>query len=465
MKAWKKIVAAAAAGVCAISMAACGSSSSSSGITDMTYPSIELGKTKTDIKATIRVFNHKTDMANDSYAGVSWKEYIAEFNKLYPNIKVEVETSTNYASDALTRLQGGDWGDVMMMPAVDKSEYDTYFLPFGSLSDMKKEVRYATNGAYNDKVYSIASMGNALGVVYNKKVFQEAGVTEVPKTPDDFIAALKAVKEKTNAVPLYTNYAAGWTMSAWDTYIGGTATGDTKYMNQELLHTEDPFSDPGDGTHAYNVYKVLYDAVNDGLIEDDYSTTDWESSKSKMNNGEIASMVLGAWAVSQIKAAGDNADDISYMPFPITVDGKQYTTSAADYGWCINRDSSVENQEASMIFVKWMVEKSGFAINEGGIPSDISDDSMPDIYGEEFDNVDFIEDEPAVEGEEDLFNDLNSDSELAINAGGDSRVQAIVEHAANKDESFDDIMKEWNTKWNDALKSEDVDVKYTTTVK
>lgn len=463
MKAFTKILAAATAGVCAISLAACGGGDGgSSAVTDMTYPSIDLGKTKTDIKATIRVFNHKTDMASDSYDGVSWKQYIAEFNKLYPNVKVEVETSTNYASDALTRLQGGDWGDVMMVPAVDRSEYSTYFLPFGSLKDMKEEIRYATNNAYDKQVYGIASMGNALGVAYNKRIFQEAGVTEVPKTPDEFIDALKAVKEKTNAIPLYTNYAAGWTLSAWDAYIGGTATGDARYMNQVLLHTENPFSDPGDNTHAYNVYKVLYDAVADGLIEDDYSTTDWESSKSKMNNGDIATMVLGAWAVSQIKGAGSNPDDISYMPFPITVDGKQYTTSAADYAWCVNKNSSVDNQEASMIFVKWMVEKSGFALNEGGIPADLSDDSMPSIYGDEFKDVDFIEDQPASDGEEDLFNDLNSDSELAINSGGDSRVQGIVEHAANKDESFDSIMKEWNSKWNDALKTEGVDVKYTT---
>jgi len=33
-------------------------------------------------------------------------------------------------------------------------------------------------------------------------------------------------------------------------------------MNQELVHTKNPFSDPKDGTHAYNVYKILYDAVS-----------------------------------------------------------------------------------------------------------------------------------------------------------------------------------------------------------
>ena len=43
-----------------------------------------------------------------------------------------------------------------------------------------------------------------------------------------------------------------------------------------------------------------------------------------INNGQIGCMVLGSWAVVQMQEAGDNADDIGYMPFPITVDGKQY---------------------------------------------------------------------------------------------------------------------------------------------
>ncbi|WP_368099761.1 ABC transporter substrate-binding protein, partial [Bifidobacterium pseudocatenulatum] len=280
----------------------------------------------------------------------------------------------------------------------------------------------------------------------------------LPTTPKEFISDLKAIKEKTKATPLYTNYAAGWTMGAWDAYIGGTATGDPNYMNNVFTHTKNPFKDPGDGTHAYNVYKILYDAVADGLTEDDYSTTDWETSKNKLNSGDIATMVLGSWAVSQIQSAGDNAKDVGYMPFPISVKGKQYATSASDYAYGINKNSSTTNQEAAMIFVKWLTEKSNYAYNEGGVSIAADDDKLPDLYSD-FKNVKLIADEPAPDGEEDLFNDLNSDSELNINTGGDSRVQSIVEHAANKDESYNDLVKEWNQKWNDALDSEGVDTK------
>ena len=454
----KKIVAAGIAAVCAVSMAACGGSGDSSKVTDMQYKDIKLGETGKDIKADLKLFSHRTDMLKKDYPGTTWDQYIAEFNKMYPNIKVTVEANSDYANSAMTRLQGGDWGDIMMIPAVDRAELQNYFISYGSLSDMDKEVKYAVNQSYQKKVYGVASVGNASGIVYNKKVFKDAGIDSLPTTPDEFISDLKAVKDKTQAIPLYTNYAAGWTMGAWDAYIGGTATGDPDYMNNVFTHSKNPFKDPGDGTHAYNVYKILYDAVADGLTEDDYSTTDWESSKGKMNNGEIATMVLGSWAVSQMQAAGDNAEDVGYMPFPITVDGKQYASSGPDYAFGINKKASADNQEASMIFVKWMTEKSNFAYNEGGIPISANDDKLPDLYAN-FKDVELIADEPAKSGEEDLFNDLNSDSELNLKNGGDARVQGIVEHAANKDQTYDELVQEWNQKWNDALDSEGVDAK------
>lgn len=473
----KKLLALSTATIMAFSLVGCGSSNNTSNSnsdnsasgtetaeagteassSDLSYANIELGTSYTDVTATIKFLTHKTDMLQDDYSGTNWKQYIAEFNKLYPNITVEVEGITNYADDALLRLQGGDWGDVMMIPAVDKKDLSTYFLSYGDTDTMSQQIRYVHTWEYDDQVYGIPSNGTAQGLVYNKKVFEAAGITTLPKTPDEFIADLQAIKDKTDAIPLYTNYAAGWTMGAWDAYIAGNSVGSTTYMNQTLLHTENPFKDYGDSTHPYAVYKTLYDAVNKGLIEDDYSTTDWEGCKGMMNNGQIGVMALGSWAYSQIATSGDNGADIGYMPFPITVDGKQYATSGGDYSYGVNADSSVENQEASMVFVKWMTEKSGFAYNEGCIPTALNDNNFPDVYSS-FSDVTLVTDDPAVAGEEDLLNTLNSDSELNVNNGGNDKIQAIIEHAANNDESFDDIMNEWNQAWTTAQQDNDVEI-------
>lgn len=413
----------------------------------LSYAGITLGESYTDVTTTIKWLTHRTDLVENG----ALDNYIADFNTMYPNITVEVEGITDYAEDALLRLSGGNWGDIMFIPAVDKNLLGEYFLSFGDLATMEGEIRFPTNWEYGGQVYGVPSTGNAQGIVYNKAVFEAAGVTDIPKTPDDFIAALQAIKDNTEAIPLYTNYAAGWTMGAWDAYLGGTATGQADYMNQELLHTAEPFKDYGDGTHPYAVYKVLYDAVANDLTEDDFTTTDWEGCKGMINNGGIGCMVLGSWAFSQMVEAGDHGDDIGYMPFPITVNGKQYASAGPDYSFGINVNASEDNQKAAMVFVKWFTEKSGFSYNEGGVPIDL-DGEYPDLYAA-FDGIDMVADDPAVAGEEDLFNELNAESELSINAGGDAKVQAIVEHAANGDMTFDDIMAEWNAKWSGAQES------------
>lgn len=408
-----------------------------------TLDQIKVGEDYLDITASLKVLTHRTDVVDTKLA-----EYIKEFNKLYPNITITYEGVTDYAQDSLVRLTGGNWGDIMMIPQVDKDELGKFFIPYGSLSTLDTLYNFVNAWTFEDKVYGIPSTANAQGIVYNKKVFEAAGVTELPKTPGDFIAALQKIKDNTDAIPLYTNYAAGWTLGAWDAYLAGSATGDSKYMNQVFLHTKDPFANQGDGTHAYEVYKILYDAAANKLIEDDYTTTDWEGCKAMINNGQIGTMVLGSWAFSQMQDGGPNPDDIGYMSFPITVNGKQYASAGADYSYGINADASLENQVASMVYVKWLTEESGYAYGEGGIPID-KDGEYPELYSA-FGNIEFVSDELAVAGEETLLNELNSESGLGINAGGNAKVQAIVEHGFNGTKSFDDIMAEWNLDWSDA---------------
>lgn len=457
----KKVMALLMAGTMVLSMTACGGSKDEGGsgsdgaeASDLKYTDIVLGEDYTDLEETITFYNNRTDMAQDDYPGTTWADYVAEFNKVYPGITVKVDTDSAFADNSLLRLQGGDWGDIMFIPAVDKGDLSSYFLPYGSLEDMEKEIRCASDWAYDGVSCSV----EAQGVLYNKAVFAAAGIEELPKTPEEFIADLKLIKEKTDAIPLYTNYAAQWTMGAWDAYLGGSATGDSAYANQVMIHTADPFSDPGDGTHAYNVYKILYDAVAEGLTEDDYSTTDWEGSKTMMNNGEIGTMVLGSWAFTQMQQAGEHPDDIGYMSFPISVNGKQYATAGGNYNYGINAESSETKQQAAMVFVKWMVEESGYAFNEGALSADIENNDLPATYAD-FGDVELVYNDPALEGEEDYLNMINADSELMVNAGGNTKVQAIVEHAANKDMSFDDIMADWNQSWKDGMEYNDIEAK------
>ena len=81
---------------------------------DLTYASVTLGESYTDITTTIKFIHHKTDREEDG----TIPGLIAKFNEMYPNITVETEGITDYAEDSLLRLSTGDWGDIMFIPAI-----------------------------------------------------------------------------------------------------------------------------------------------------------------------------------------------------------------------------------------------------------------------------------------------------------------------------------------------------------
>ena len=169
----KKLLALSMASLMAFSVVGCGSSNNAS---SNNSSSDKADNTAADLTATSKVINHRTDMADADYKGKNWDAYIEEFNKMYPNITVDIETITDYANETLLRLQDENWGDVMGIPAVDKGDLSTYFMSYGTQEDVESQVNYITNWLYEGEVYGIPTTANAQGIVYNKKVFKDAGI-------------------------------------------------------------------------------------------------------------------------------------------------------------------------------------------------------------------------------------------------------------------------------------------------
>lgn len=296
-----RILALVLAGMLTAAATACGSTNSKTSKNadakpTVAYKDMQVGETATDLKADLKILTNRTDLVDSDF-----QDYISEFNAMYPNITITYEGITDYDTDATTRLSSGDWGDICCIPTtVDKSELSNYFEKIGDYGDFKDTYEFADKQMFNNEVYGIPTMGNVSGVVYNKAVFEKAGITELPTDPETFLADLKLIQEKTDAIPLYTNYAAGWTLTAWDAYISGGATGDADFKNNKLVHSKDPFAKHDDMTGPFAVYDTLYEAVKQGLTEEDPTTTDWEGCKAQINEGNIGCMVLGSWAVPQM---------------------------------------------------------------------------------------------------------------------------------------------------------------------
>ncbi|WP_315459552.1 ABC transporter substrate-binding protein [uncultured Streptococcus sp.] len=403
------------------------------------------GSSDSDVE-TITFINHKTDWETNG----KWDEYIAKFNEKYPDIKVEVQTITDYAGQMKTRMNSKEYGDVLMIPGdISPKDYENFFEPLGDTEELSEKYLGLNDRSYEGVQYGIPSQMNATGLVVNKKVFEDAGITEFPKTTEDFIAALKKIKENDSSiVPLYTNYAAGWTLSNWDFTRTGVS-GDADFTN-EMTSDTSPFDE---GDIMYTIYNTLYTVAKEGLIESDPTTSDWEQSKVDLANGKVAVMVLGSWAVPQVQEANeDNADNITFEAFPVTAsDGKQYMPIGGDYNYGINVNS--KHKKAARKFIDWMVNESDYAVDNGGIPTVKGAEYPKALQDSQDAGVELIEENPAPEGKESLFSDINNESELGIGST-DTEKQRIIDAAVgNSKESFDDIMKDFNTRWANAIKA------------
>lgn len=446
----RKLLVFALAGITGLMGTACGAEDEKPKEMPLTaYADMEVGKTNTDIQAELKVLTNRTDLIDTDFA-----DYVEAFTEMYPNIKIQYEGITDYEGDVTTRLTTGDWGDICCIPAtVDKNELGTYFEKFGTYDQLQQEYAFVDKQVYQGDVYGIPLSGQVSGVVYNKKVFEQAGITELPVTPEEFLVDLQKIADNTDAIPLYTNYAAGWTLNAWDAYISGGATGDGTYKNHGMVHEKDPFSKREDMTGPYAVYYTLYEAVARGLTEEDPTTTDWDGCKTQINDGKIGCMVLGCWAVPQMQQAGENAEDIAYMPFPITVDGAQYASAGADYCYGINVNSSAEEKTAAMLYIKWLTESSGYAYAQGSIPV-VKGEAYPESL-KSFETITLVVDQPAPEGEEELFGKVNRDSEISLDSDS-VHVARIVEAAMGGTETLDEITADWNAAWSSAQESNGV---------
>ncbi|MDT9695114.1 ABC transporter substrate-binding protein [Streptomyces sp. P17] len=391
------------------------------------------------VSGTIKVLTVRTDLVQDG----TMDKYAAEFNKTYPKVKVEFEALTNYESEVKIRMNTENYGDVLLIPAViKKADYPKFFASLGTVQERSEKYRFTDFTAVDGKVYGQSPVGVTPGFVYNKRVWREAGVTEWPTTPAEFLTALKAIKSRTDAVPYYTNFAAGWTLTSW-TYVNGSVHCDPGATTK--LAEGDPWAE---GAELRVGDTLLHDIVKQGLAEKDPTTTNWEESKARTAKGEIATQWLGTWAIVQFrdaaKQAGVNPDDIGFMPFPSQTDGKFCAAVAPDYNQAVNVNS--KHKGAARAWIDWFTDKSGYDKDNLAI-SPLKNAPLPAVLQPYEDaGVKFIEVDDSKGAE---VKQIDNQSETGIYAPEYRQKLVDLARGATKG-SLDDFFADLSERWTEA---------------
>ncbi|MGN5734553.1 ABC transporter substrate-binding protein [Arthrobacter psychrochitiniphilus] len=401
-----------------------------------------------EIKGDITYLTNRTDLKADG----TFDKYVAEFNKVYPDVNVKIEAITNFQDDVTTRLSiPNGYGDVLKVPDMSADKMPLFFEPLGKTAELEDEYRFLDKGSFEGTQYGIALGGNANGVLYNTEVFKAAGITTLPMTSEEFLSDLKKIKSGTSAIPLYTNYKDGWPLGTPYTGNVGAVSGNLDALN-DMGTDKAPWTK---GKDIYTIDSLLYSATADGLIEPDPLTTNWEQSKGDFANGKIATMVLGSWSISQFQdaaeAAGKPKDIVGFMPWPSSGDGKQRVTIGGDFNVAVNKNSS--NKPAAEAWRDWMIKKSGYTDSQGMISALKSEPLPANLSSFADSGVELLELSPAPEGKESLVGNVSDKSKVDLN--GFLYRQKLIDIARGQaDGDMASYFTQLNKQWGEAVTKE-----------
>ncbi|MBD3920636.1 extracellular solute-binding protein [Paenibacillus sp. PR3] len=247
-----------------------------------------------------------------------------QYMKDHPNVKIEYDSLDTDQQKLKLKTQAAskEVPDITMVnPAAQMKDFvDAGLLaPLNDMIDKNGLKDTFQKGildyySFNNNVYALPD-GNNIGVMfYNKKMFQQAGITAPPTTFDDLIADVKALKAK-GITPMVTGEKDTW-------------TGSFLFMNILLRTNNGPgfLSDVAAGKKTFNdpafvdAVDSLEKLVQAGAFQDGATSMDYNAGETFFKSGKAAMYYMGTWATGAIDQSEAGAD-IGVFKFP-TVNGK-----------------------------------------------------------------------------------------------------------------------------------------------
>ena len=249
----------------------------------------------------------------DEGAKASMNELVNNFNAAHPDITVTIEPGNGgaYSEFLKTKDSVGEFPDVMEMR--DTAVY----VRAGKLEPLSQDLidLFQTTIEFEGAVYTAPMAGeNTQGIIYNKKYFDENGLTE-PATYDEFIELCQSIKEKGDMAPVVVGGQDIWHMG----FLFHKA-----YNDQVLSQDPDFIKHCYEGTKDFNdpTMKATFEELQELMqyAQDGWVSTPDAQITTFLVNDMAAMMYSGTHMFSQISAADPNFE-MGWFPIP-SPDGK-----------------------------------------------------------------------------------------------------------------------------------------------
>jgi raffinose/stachyose/melibiose transport system substrate-binding protein len=314
------------------------------------------GDKEPDISGTITFLTHRTDIADTTML-----DYVAAFKQLHPKADVSIEAVKDQSNVLKVRAASGQLPDVAFVggDAIQPKDLPKFFVPLDDLG-LDGRIYFQDQFTVDGKLYAVPSGGTITGIIYNKRAFEQAGISRVPRTLDEFYAACEKLKAA-GIIPVATNFMDKWPLNYYEA-LAQEMAGHENVMDNNAT-TDTPFTTDQPYGKALELLRHL---VVQKYTEPDLFATNWEQSKKDLALGKSAMALLGNWAIQQLIDNGAKSEDIGFFPMPIDNSGVLESPFGADVALAVNKDS--EHLATAKAWVKFFVEQSGYDHDSGLVP-------------------------------------------------------------------------------------------------
>lgn len=291
---------------------------------------------------TIKIFNFKVEIA-DAF------NQLAEAYEQETGVKVEIETHGGGEDyNALLKAEIASGSEPEIFNAEGYAALEPYYDRATDLSNepwAKDVVPSAAAPARVDgKLLGMPMNIEGYGIIYNKDLFAQAGIAELPTTLTQLEDAAKKLQEK--GITPFSTTNEWWSIGHHTINVG-------------LAEQSDPvkfIEGTKDGTASFKGNEVFEKWINYVDLVFKYSqkdklTTDYATQVANFATGKAAMIQQGNWIQGDIdKVAQLN---LGMMPIPIDDSGKgRIYTGPANF-WIVNSKS--KHPEEAKAFLNWLV--------------------------------------------------------------------------------------------------------------
>ncbi|MFF2483867.1 extracellular solute-binding protein [Paenibacillus sp. NPDC058071] len=288
------------------------------------------------------------------------KKFINDaLQKDQPNITVQFKhVSDNYLVALKSRIAAGDAPDLF-----DGNGYvaNGDFVEPGYVLDLTDSgiidgilPQFQDAGKYQGQVYGIPTLAQGKGMIYNKTVFEKAGITTPPKTLDELTLAIEKLKA-IGVIPIATGFKDVWVSHQmfWDVLAPNANAGDFVQWYADMTSGKASFSDNKGLEQSMQLIDIVKSNTFDRPL-----TSDINNLANNIATDKAGIAFQGDWTYSNNIVNMNPDAKVGLAPIPVSnnPDDAVMLYSAQGIAF-VSKDT--KHPEEAKAFLKWMTTQAG----------------------------------------------------------------------------------------------------------